>query len=67
MLAPVCLSASNVAFCAIRLEPTWMHLGEVAGIAAAMAAKNDRAVQNIDVRALQTRLRDVKIPLKVVN
>ena len=34
LLVPVCASASHVAFCTIRLEPTWMHLGEAAGIAA---------------------------------
>ncbi|MCH7225906.1 FAD-dependent oxidoreductase [Haloferula sp. A504] len=61
LLVPVCVSASNVAFAAIRLEPTWMHLGEAAGIAAVMAGEG--AVQSIDVTRLQTRLRECGIPL----
>ena len=63
LLVPVCCSASHVAFCTIRLEPTWMHLGEAAGIAAAMAAKSDAAVQDVDVPQLQKKLRDAGIPL----
>ena len=63
LLVPVCVSASNVAFAAIRLEPTWMHLGEVAGIAAVMAGKN--AVQSIDVTKLQARIRERGIPLEI--
>jgi hypothetical protein len=63
LLVPVCVSASNVAFCAIRLEPTWMHLGEAVGIASCMAARNNQAVQKVNVSRLQTRLRELKIPL----
>lgn len=37
LLVPVAVSASHVAFNTIRLEPTWMILGQSAGIAAAMA------------------------------
>jgi rhamnogalacturonyl hydrolase YesR len=64
LLVPVCASATHVAFCTIRLEPTWMHLGEVAGIAAAMAAKSGQSVQTIDVKSLQARLLKVGIPLE---
>jgi len=63
LLVPVCVSASNVAFCAIRLEPTWMHLGEVSGIAAAMSAKSGLAVQEIPIADLQTRVAAAGIPL----
>lgn len=62
LLVPVCVSASNVAFAAIRLEPTWMHLGEAAGIAAVMAG--DKPVQSINIAKLQARLRECGIPLK---
>lgn len=64
LLVPVCVSASNVAFCAVRLEPTWMHLGEVSGIAAAMSIKNQSSVQDIDVADLQKRIAAVGIPLE---
>ena len=63
LLVPVCASASAVAFCTLRLEPTWMHLGEVSGIAAAMAIDNNCSVQNIDVAELQKRIKAVGIPL----
>ena len=64
LLVPVCVSASNVAFAAIRLEPTWMHLGEVSGIAAAHAIKNNLKVQDVDIKKLQQRIKEVGIPLK---
>ena len=64
LLVPVCASASHVAFCTIRLEPTWMHLGEAAGIAAAMAAKSGKSVQAVDVKSLQARLLELGIPLE---
>lgn len=63
LLVPVCVSASNVAFAAIRLEPTWMHLGEAAGIAAVMAGDGD--VQSVDVAKLQASLRGYGIPLEL--
>lgn len=39
LLVPVCLSATHVAWGAIRLEPVWMQIGEAAGWAAVMAKK----------------------------
>ena len=65
LLVPVCISASAVAFCAVRVEPTWMHLGEVSGIAAAMAVDKDVSIQDIDVSRLQQRIIEVGIPLKI--
>jgi hypothetical protein len=64
LLVPVCASASHVAFCTIRLEPTWMHLGEAAGIAAAMAGKSGESVQEVDIKSLQARLLELGIPLE---
>jgi hypothetical protein len=49
LLVPVCLSASHVAFGSVRTEPTLMTLGEVAGRAAAQAARRGIAVQDVDV------------------
>jgi hypothetical protein len=67
LLVPVCASASAVAFCTLRLEPTWMHLGEVSGIAAAMSVKNNSSVQNINVADLQKRIQAVGIPLDLLK
>jgi hypothetical protein len=56
LLVPVCVSASHIAMTSIRMEPVWMILGESAGVAAAMAAKENRAVQEIEYKRLQSKL-----------
>jgi hypothetical protein len=53
----VAASLSHVAFCTYRLESVWMIAGHAAGDAAAMAAKSGAPVQQVDVKALQDRLR----------
>lgn len=58
------VSASHVAFSSIRLESTWMGLGEAAGCAAAEALRSDRSIQTIDAERVQLRLRErgVRLP-----
>lgn len=56
LLVPVCLSATHVALSSVRVEPTWMMLGQSAGVAAAMAAEADVAVQQLPISDLQKRL-----------
>ena len=56
LLVPVCLSATHVALSSVRVEPTWMMLGQSAGVAAAMAAEGDVAVQQLPIGDLQQRL-----------
>jgi hypothetical protein len=56
LLVPVCLSASHIAYGSIRMEPVFMGMGQVAGLAAAMAGKGD--VQTIDVSKIQQVLRE---------
>ncbi|WP_425614696.1 FAD-dependent oxidoreductase [Anatilimnocola sp. NA78] len=56
LLVPVAVSSSHVGFCALRLEPIWMSLGQAAGHAAAIAAKQEIAVQDVPVAALQQTL-----------
>jgi hypothetical protein len=58
LLVPVCLSASHVAFASIRMEPQFEMLGQAAGLAAAQACRRGIRVHDIDVEALQERLRD---------
>jgi hypothetical protein len=57
LLVPVCVSASKVGFCPIRLESTWMALGQAAGAAAALAVAGGVPVQELDVTRLQQLLR----------
>lgn len=60
LLVTVCISASHVAFASVRMEPQYMILGQSGGVAAAMAARAKRPVQQVDVTALQTRLREAR-------
>ena len=48
LLVPVCLSATHVAWGAVRLEPVWMQTGEAAGLAAALALKNKTTPAQLD-------------------
>lgn len=56
LLVPVALSCTHVAFSSIRVEPTWMILGQSAGIAAALSTKLDLAVQTLPYPHLRERL-----------
>jgi hypothetical protein len=52
----VTLSATQVAYSSIRMEPTFMILGESAGIAAALAIESRISVQDVSYESLHERL-----------
>jgi hypothetical protein len=56
LLVPVALSCTHVGISSIRVEPTWMILGQSAGIAAALSAKQKVAVQALPYPVLRERL-----------
>ncbi|MCX6856087.1 MAG: FAD-dependent oxidoreductase [Verrucomicrobia bacterium] len=56
LLVPIALSCTHVGISSIRVEPTWMILGQSAGIAAALSAKQNVAVQKLPYPALRERL-----------
>ena len=56
LLTPVPASATHVAFSTIRLEPTWMALGQAAGAAAHLAIAGGIEPRRIDVARLQRLL-----------
>lgn len=56
LLVPVALSCTHVGFSSIRVEPTWMILGQSAGIAAALSAKQGIAVQELPYPILREHL-----------
>lgn len=67
LLVPVCLSASHIAYCSLRMEPVYMALGHASGLAAVSAMKTGQAVQDIDVAALQKQLQDQKAVLELAS
>lgn len=66
LLVPVCSSLSHVAFCAYRLESTWMQMGHIAGTAAALtlATPGVPSAQRLDIDALQHQLSEEGMILK---
>jgi hypothetical protein len=57
LLVPVCLSATHVAYCSLRMEPVYMMLGQAAGAAAHLAIAGGTTVQEVKVDQLRERLR----------
>lgn len=53
LIVPVALSATHVAFCSIRMEPTWMSLGQAAGVAAHVSIQNGSSPRTVAVKTVQ--------------
>ena len=58
LIVPVAASTTHVAFSSVRMEPTWMALGQAAGIAAGLAHESNLSPRNVSVVKLQQRLKD---------
>jgi hypothetical protein len=56
LLVPVALSASHIAYSSLRMEPTFMILGQSAGVAAAQALSRKVTMQEIDYPQLREKL-----------
>ena len=57
LIVPVAASTSHVAYSSIRTEPTWMALGQAAGVAAHLALEQDLQPRQVPVDRLQEILR----------
>jgi len=59
LLVTVCMSASHVAYCSIRMEPVYMAMGHAAGTAAGMQVASQKltAVQDLDYTKLSEKLK----------
>lgn len=56
LLVPVAMSATHVAFSAIRMEPTWMATGQAAGVAAVLSLRDKLEVRDVSIERLQREL-----------
>lgn len=64
LLVSCAVSASHIAYGTLRMEPVFMMIGQAAGEAADLSLKHNKPVQQIPVKELQNRLRDVGIALE---
>ncbi len=67
LIVPVCLSASHIGWGTIRLEPTWMSIGEAAGYAASLAIKSQMSPSQVDSNKLVRLLAKKRIMLSFFN
>lgn len=56
LIVPVCLSASHIAYGSIRMEPIFMVLSQVAGVAAGIAIDQAITVQQVDYKKINSKL-----------
>ncbi len=56
LLVPVALSCTHVAMSSLRIEGAWMAIGQGAGVAAVLAAKQSVSVQDLPYPVLRQRL-----------
>lgn len=56
LLCPVALSGSHLGYSTLRMEPSWMALGEAAGVAAALSIDLNTPLQQVPITTLQLEL-----------
>lgn len=56
LLVPVAASTTHIAFSSIRLEPTWMALGQAAATAAHLALRDRVQPRQVEIEGLQRAL-----------
>lgn len=67
LIVPVCLSTTHVGWGAIRLEPTWMNLGESAAHAVVLAMEKGVTPAAIDRDVLVRRLAERRVMISFFN
>jgi len=63
LLVPVGLSATHVAFSAVRMDPTWTVTGQAAGVAAALCCQRKIEPRALPLEALQQELVKQRVKL----
>jgi len=67
LMVTVCLSATHVGFGTIRVEPTLIQLGEVAGFASLLSKEQDTNVAQLETDYLQTQLVENGVEISFFN
>lgn len=57
LIVPVAASTTHVAYSSIRLEPTWMAMGQAAGVAAHVALSEGTSLRAVPMQRVQSLLR----------
>ena len=57
LIVPVAASTTHVAFSSIRMEPTWMALGQAAGVAAHVALQHKLDLRAVPIAEVQRLLK----------
>lgn len=58
LIVPVCISASHIAYGSIRMEPVFMLLGQVAGVAAVLSVEQEKPLHEVDYSLINKALND---------
>ena len=56
LIVPVCMSASHIAYGSIRMEPVFMLLGQVAGLASSISIDQNKALHEVDYTLINESL-----------
>ena len=59
IVAGRCISADKTAFASIRVQASCMDMGQAAGVAAAQCSSDGKDVQEVNIQALTSRLREM--------
>ena len=67
LLVPLCVSSSHVGWSTIRLEPTWMNIGEATAWAAVLASKTGVMPAEVDTEKLLQKLAESRVMISFFN
>jgi len=64
LIVPVCMSASHVAMASIRMESSYVVMGEAAGIAASHAVRSGKTFHEVDVAAMRADMQKAGVRME---
>lgn len=58
LIVPVCMSASHIAYGSIRMEPVFMLLGQVAGLASVISVDQNKPLHQVDYNLINKSMEE---------